>query len=86
LAAHLRLAIQLGINLPLKLGNIDADLFQNRPRHAFLILDQRCQQMQRLHLRMPLLRRQRLCPLHRFLRFNRQFVESKCHKSKPRGI
>ena len=78
-AADLRLAVQLGLHLLLQLRHVDADFFQDRPGHAVLLVEQRRQQVQRVHLRMALVRGQRLGALDGFLRFDREFVEAEGH-------
>ena len=57
----------------------DADLFQHRRNNAFLVLEQRRQQVQRQQLRIAVLGGELVPALDGFLRFYCEFVPTDCH-------
>jgi hypothetical protein len=71
-AADLREPLQLLLQLPLEQGAVDLQLLQHRGNDAGGVLQQGCQQMERLDGLVLPLERDLLRPLDRFLRFERE--------------
>ena len=61
-----------------------SNFFQNGQHDAFAIFEQRGKQVDRHEFRIAVLRRQVIGALHRFLRFNSEFVPTDCHGFSPR--
>ena len=72
-----------GVQIALQPFRGNADLLQHCGNHALAVLDQRQQQVHRLHLRVAKLSRSPLRLLHRLLRLHRQFFPTNCHRLAP---
>ena len=73
-------AVQLGPDDLVELGPVCANLVEDRPDDSVGFLQQGGHQMNRIDLRIAMFRRQRLRLRNRFLRSDRQFVESESHE------
>ena len=78
-AGHTRQLLLNSVQVVLQLFHGHTDLLEHGGNHAFAILNQRQQQVNRLHLRVSEHGCARLRALDRLLRFHRQFVPTNCH-------
>jgi len=82
-AAEFRQARNFAVGHARNLPDVRADLLQNRLHQPAAFAEQGREQMQRPDLRVAVIRRPMLRRLHRLLRFDGEFIETKCHVCSP---